>query len=355
MNGSNSFRPQKFADIVGNEVNNKLLLSVAKSEYAPSTFIFAGSYGCGKTTSARLFGKSVNCENLTDDVCGKCSSCLMSTDNNPLYMELDSSMIGNVDAIDDLYEDLTFVPKGKKKVIVFDEFHLTSRQAQSKMLKLFEDAPKNVYYVLCTTDKNAIIAPIISRSLTLTFNTKSKEEVLANLKKIATERNINLSDEVANLIYLRSKGHMRDAHKLLEKYVLIGEKDFINLEESGYVYLVKFFAQVLWLIKNSRASSEDIKKRKDAMVMLVDKLMRIPVALLKDDYQRLFLDLARKIFDPTYETEKIVEALLEKYDPRSIMSLYKVALDDFTMSSFESDIRFQTALYSIYHRLAMGI
>ena len=137
--------------------------------------------------------------------------------------------------------------------------------------------------------------------------------------------------------------------------MLIGENDFLNLEESGYVYLAKYFAQVLWLIKNIRASSEDIKKHKEVMMELVDRIMRIPIALLKDDYQNLFLDLAKKCFNSEYRVEPIIEAIVKQFDVRSIMNLYKVALDDFSMSSFDSDIRFQTALFSIYQRLLMGI
>jgi hypothetical protein len=196
---------------------------------------------------------------------------------------------------------------------------------------------------------------IISRSLTLNFNTKSKEEVVDNLNKIASKQNINLTESVANLIAVRSKGHMRDAHKLFEKYLIIGEKDFLDLEESGYVYLAKYFAQVLWLVRNARASSEDIKKHKDIMIELVDRIMRIPIALIKDDYQNLFLDLAKKCFNPDYITEPIIDAMIRQFDVRSIMNLYKVAMDDFTINSFDSDIRFQTALFSIYQRLLMGI
>lgn len=355
MSVNDSFRPKKFSEIVGNEVNNRLLLSIAKSDNAPSTLILSGAYGCGKTTSARLFGKAVNCENLIEDICGKCSSCTAQLEDSINYSEYDASIIGKVEEIDNLYEDLTFVPKGKKRVIVFDEFHLTSRQAQSKMLKLFEDAPPNIFYLLCTTDKNAILPAIISRSLTLEFSTKSKEEVINNLRKISKERDIYLSDAVANLIAIRSKGHMRDAHKLLEKYLLIGEKDFLNLEESGYNYLAKYFAQVLWLVKNNRASSDEIKKHKSAMMEIVDNLMRIPIALLKDDYQNLFLDIAKRSFSNDCKVEPIVDALIKAYDVRSLMSLYKVALDDFTMNSFDSDIRFQTALLSIYQRLLIGV
>ena len=351
---SNDYRPTKFKNIVGNEINNKLLLSIAK-DGGPSTIIMAGSYGCGKTTSARIFAKAVNCENLSDDICGECQSCKLSFDNNPCYSEYDSSLVNRVDNIRDLYDDLMWVPRGKKRVITFDEFHLTTRAAQSAMLKLFEDAPPNIYYLLCTTDKSAILPTIISRSLTLEFTTKSKDEVINNLKEIALKQNINISDNALNLIALRSKGHMRDAHKLFEKYLLIGEKDFLNLEESGYIYLAKYFAQVLWLVKNNRASAEDIKKHKDIMIEIADRLMRIPIALLKDDYQNLFLDLIKKCFNQNHRVEPIIDAIIKAYDVRSIMNLYKVAVDDFTMSSFDSDIRFQTALFSIYQRLLMGI
>lgn len=350
-----NYRPQKFSDIVGNEVNNRLLLAIAKNG-GPSTILMSGSYGCGKTTSARCFARAINCSNLRDDLCGECESCRLDVNNNnPLYMELDSSIVGNVDSIRDLHEDLTFVPRGKKRVIVLDECHLISRVGQSALLKVFEDAPPNIYYLLCTTDKDAILPTIISRSLTLNFSVKSKEEVISNLKKIASEQDVQLSDQVANLIALRSKGHMRDAHKLFEKYLIIGEKDFLNLEESGYVYLAKYFAQVLWLTKNIRASVSDIKKHKDVMMELVDRVMRVPIALIKDDYQSLFLDLAKKCFNPDYVVEPIIDAIIRQFDARSIMNLYKVAMDDFTINSFDSDIRFQTALFSIYQRLLMGI
>lgn len=352
---SNNFRPTKFSDVVGNEVNNKLLVSIAKSNSAPSTYIFCGGYGCGKTTCSRILAKAVNCSSLTDDICGQCDSCKRSFDNDPCYSEFDSSLFGRVDNIRELYEELTFVPKGKKRVVCIDEAHLVTKQAQAALLKVFEDAPSNIYYVLCTTNKDALLSTIISRSLVLNFNTKSKEEVIANLNKIASENNIQLSNAAANLIALRSKGHMRDAHKLLEKYMLIGESDFLNLEESGYTYLAKYFAQVLWLIKNQRAAVDDIQKHKKTMFEIVERLMRIPVALLKDDYQRLFLDLAKKSLDNEYTCEPIIEKFVAAYTNRQIMDLYKVALDDFMMSSFDSDIRFQTALLSIYQRLLVGV
>lgn len=348
------YRPQKFSDIVDNEINNKLLLNIAK-EGSPSTLVLSGAFGCGKTTSARVFARAVNCENLTNDICGVCESCKCNINSSPYYTELDSSITNRVENIRDLYEDLTWIPKNKKRVIVFDEFHLTSRAAQSALLKMFEDAPENIYYVLCTTDKNAILPAIISRSLTLEFNVKSKETVVDNIFKIAKEQNIVVSEQVARLIALRSKGHMRDAHKLFEKYLIIGERDFLNLEESAYTYLAKYFAHVLWLIKNQRATREELQKHKSSMMELVKQIMNVPIKSVKDDYQTLFLDLAKKCFNPDYNVEQIVEYIVKQFDTRSIMNLYKVALDEFSMNSFEDDIRFQTALFSIYQRLLMGI
>ena len=354
MSETKSFRPQNFSSIVGCEANNKLLLSVAKND-GPSTYIFAGAYGCGKTTSARVFSKAVNCEHLSDDICGKCPSCTADIDNNPCYSEFDSSLVNRVENIRDLYEELMYVPAGRKRVITFDEFHLTTRAAQSALLKLFEDAPKNIYYVLCTTEKSAILPAIISRSLTLEFKTQPKDVIVNDILKIAKDRGISISSNAANLIALRSKGHLRDAHKLFEKYMLLGEEDFLNTEESCYTYIAKYFANVLWLVKNPKASLDDIKKHKSVMIELANKIINVPIALVMDDYQNFFFDLAKKSFDSNVNVEPIVEAISKAYDTRSIMNLYKVALDDFTMSSFDNDIRFQTALLSIYQRLLMGI
>lgn len=91
------------------------------------------------------------------------------------------------------------------------------------------------------------------------------------------------------------------------------------------------------------------------MIELANKIINSPIALVKDDYQNFFFDLTKKTFDENYVTEPIIDAIVKQFDTRSIMNLYKIALDDFTMNSFESDIRFQTALYSIYQRLLLGI
>lgn len=347
-------RPKKFSEIVNNEVNNKLLLTIAKNG-GPSTILMNGAYGTGKTTSARLFAKAVNCQHLSNDICGKCDSCKLSFDNNPCYSEFDSSMVGRVENIRDMYEELTYTVKGKKRVICIDEAHLVTRAAQSALLKVFEDAPANIYYILCTTDKDSLLQTILSRSLILNFSTKSKEEVIGNINKIASNMNITLPESVSNLIALRSKGHMRDAHKLFEKYLLIGDKDFLELEESGYNYLGKYFGNLLWLISNRGASLEESKKHKEIMLDVVDHIMKIPIALLKDDYQRLFLDFMYCTFNDDYQCEPFVRAIVNKYKSKMILQLYKIAMDDFTVNSFDSDIRFKSALLSIYQRLLMGV
>ena len=88
---------------------------------------------------------------------------------------------------------------------------------------------------------------------------------------------------------------------------------------------------------------------------IADRLMRIPIALLKDDYQKLFFDIIKKSFNDAYKTEPIIDAIVKSYDTRIIMNLYKVATDDFMLNSFDSDIRFQTALFSVYQRLVYGL
>ena len=109
------------------------------------------------------------------------------------------------------------------------------------------------------------------------------------------------------------------------------------------------------LVKNPKAKAEEAKKHRSIMIEIVDRLSRIPVALLKDDYQKLFFDLAKKSFDTEYKTESIIDKLIQAYDVRSIITLCKYALDDFMMSSFENDIRFQTALLSIYQRISLNV
>lgn len=354
INMSDKFRPNKFNDVVGNELNIRLLLAIAKSD-GPSTIIMCGPYGSGKLTLSRLFSKAVNCNTLLNDICNECETCQLDYINNSYYSEYEAYSFSSVENVREMRNDLTSTKDDKKKVIVFKDFDSIQKSIQVALLRIFEIASKNIYYILCANDKSAILSSIVSRSLVLHFTNQSKVNIINNIKYLAQQNNINISDKAINVIAVRSNGCLFDAHKLLEKYYLIGEDAFLKFEESGYIHFAKYFANVLWLIKNKKASSDEAQKHKFIMNEIVEKLMQIPTSILKDDYQSLFLDIIKKIFNDEFQVEPIVSAIIKAYDTKSIMNLYKVATDDFMMSSFDDDIRFQTALYSIYQRLLMGI
>lgn len=344
-------RPKFFRDVVGGGINNDILMSIAKSG-GPSTIIIAGDYGCGKSTSSRLFARAVNCKNLTNDLCGCCEACTCKLDTSAFYQELDSSIFGNVDTIRDMRSQLQTVPKGMTRVINIDEFHLCSRQCMSSLLKVFEDAPSNIYYILTTTDIDAIIPTIISRSMVLKVNTKSKFEVMGNIRKLAKELNINISDSAVETIANNSHGHMRNAHMALEKYTLVGEEKFLESESTAYPYIAKYFYNLL-ACKMLTPKHEKFSHTRENVFKSLSQIMTYPVALLKDEYQRFFLDLVKGSVDDTYKVDPETARIIGKFKTKDLIDLFKIGTGDWVIKSFDNDVRLQTALLALFQKVVM--
>lgn len=333
MNKINNFC-KTLNDFVGNDKNKLLLQSIAKDKYSPNIFLFLGQYGCGKRTLARLFALECNKNTQADNLA--IFSMYDYTDFNDSH----------------LYETIANIDDSINHFIIINDFNLLNRINQLNLLNHINSiANINQKYIFCARDCKNIVQDIIVQSIRIDIENVSKDNIIKWLNNIDS----SLSNNVRDLIAIRSNGCLLKTIKLIERYNYLGEDEFLQSEESCYVYLAKYFYHVLWLLKNNRAKSEDINKHKSIMMSLIERIMKIPITSVKIDYQNLFLDLARKTFDFEYHSEQIVESLIKAYDVRTIMNLYKIALDDFMMNSFDSDIRFQTALLSIYQRLKMGI
>lgn len=320
-------------DFVGNNKNKLLLHNIAKDRYSPNMFLFLGQYGIGKRTLAKLFALECNSNHC----------------NNDLFLLYDYTDFND----NHLYDSIANVDNSNiTRFIIINDFNLLDRVSQINLLNHINNiACNNQKYVFCACDCKNIIQDVIVQSLRIDVETLTKDDIIVWLNNIDN----SLSDNIKNTISARSNGCLLKAIKLYERYKYFGEEEFLKYEESSYTYLAKFFYHVLWLLKNNRAKAEDINKHKSTMIALVDRIMKIPIAAVKVDYQNLFLDIAKQLFDSECKSEQIIESLIKAYDTRTIMNLYKYALDEFVMNSFDSDINFQTALLSIYQRLKIGI
>jgi DNA polymerase III subunit gamma/tau len=207
-------RPQKFEEVVGQEITVKILLESLNAGKVGSVYFFSGPAGIGKTTIARLVAKALNCEHLEGElICDKCNVCVtIKEDRSELVLEIDGATnrgIGEVNAIQDITRRVP--PMGKHKVIIIDEVHGLTPQAFEALLKTLEEPPPFIHFILCTTLPFKVPDTVRSRGLQFHFRSVKEEEI----NRIITPW--KLSDNVKDLLRRKSKGNVRDLYFMLEQ------------------------------------------------------------------------------------------------------------------------------------------
>ena len=222
------------------------------------------------TTASRIVGRELN--NIKDD-----NYDLL---NSPFYYEFDSTVVGNVEEIKKLRDIFTVSFGDYWRIVVLDETHTVSSQAQAAMLKMFEETKGKTIYILATTDPQKLLPTIRSRALEINFNDVPVEAIVDNLTKVSEERNLNLSEEIKLLIADRSGGHMRNAHMLLDKYILLGEEDFKDSIKSSVTLFCDYLIATY-------------KNDKDAVLSNINDLLSIPKDNLQSDWSIVMTESLR--------------------------------------------------------------
>ena len=222
------------------------------------------------TTASRIVGRELN--NIKDD-----NYDLL---NSPFYYEFDSTVVGNVEEIKKLRDIFTVSFGDYWRIVVLDECHTVSSVAQAAMLKMFEETKGKTIYILATTDPQKLLPTIRSRALEINFNDVPVEAIVDNLTKVSEERNLNLSEEIKLLIADRSGGHMRNAHMLLDKYILLGEEDFKDSIKSSVTLFCDYLIATY-------------KNDKDAVLSNINDLLSIPKDNLQSDWSIVMTESLR--------------------------------------------------------------
>ncbi len=220
------YRPQTFVELVGQEAIATTLTNALISAKIAPAYLFTGPRGTGKTSSARIFAKSLNCLNSpipTPHPCGVCDVCTGITKGSTLdVIEIDAASNTGVDNIRDLIEKAQFAPvQCRYKVYSIDECHMLSNAAFNSLLKTLEEPPKRVVFILATTDPQRVLPTIISRCQRFDFRRIPLEAMVQHLHKIATIEKINIHPEALTLVAQISQGGLRDAESLLDQLALL--------------------------------------------------------------------------------------------------------------------------------------
>ncbi len=222
------YRPQRFDDVVGQEVVTRTLRNAIASERIAHAFVFAGSRGCGKTTTARILARALNCEKgPTPDPCGVCDACVEIAQGRDLdVLEIDAASHTGVDNIREVViAGLVFPPaRDRYKVFIIDEVHQLSSASFNALLKSIEEPPSHAVFMMATTELHKIPDTILSRSQVFEFRTISPNDITTQLKRIAQIEQIEASDLALALIARAAEGSMRDAQSALDQVIAFAGK-----------------------------------------------------------------------------------------------------------------------------------
>lgn len=227
------YRPQSFKDVIGQDFTVKALSNAIKLNKIANAYLFCGPRGTGKTSSARIFAKSLNCINgPTVEPCQKCQSCQDVTNASGLdVIEIDAATNRGIDDAKELINKVQYAPmNGKYKIFIIDEVHMLSKEAFNALLKTFEEPPKNVIFILATTEPHKVIETIVSRCQRFDFRRITIDDIVKRLREISDIEKINITDDALYSIAKNVSGGMRDSLALLDQASILGLEKQITKE-----------------------------------------------------------------------------------------------------------------------------
>ena len=304
------YRPHDFDSLVGQEYTKKLLKnSVINNKFAHA-YIFTGPRGTGKTSSAKIFAKAINCLHSVDgNPCNKCQNCV-NFESSPDIIELDAASNNGVDDIREIINNVRLAPSSMKiKVYIIDEFHMLSTSAFNALLLTLEEPPKDVVFILATTDIQSVPITVLSRCQRFDFKPISMQDIENRLKYVCTEEKLKVTDDAIKEIAMMSNGGLRDALSILDQVAGNGEEidvqdviaNFGGISNKKINQLLNYYennniSELIDYINEIKNDGIDIKVLIDKIITRIKSIL-IDIKLDKYNGKLYFDNLYNLVFE----------------------------------------------------------
>lgn len=238
------YRPKTFDQVLGQDRVTNVLKNQVKTGKISHAYIFSGERGTGKTSCAKIFAKAINCLNPKDgSPCLKCENCLAIEEESTIdVVEMDAASNRRIDDIRNLKDNVIYPPnKLKYKVYIIDEAHMITREAFNALLKIMEEPPSHLVFILATTEIEKVPRTILSRVQKFEFNKINDSNIKNQINQILDDRDISIDNEAIDLIIKKANGAMRDALSILDQVVSYGEKSYDLSKVESLLGVVDFY------------------------------------------------------------------------------------------------------------------
>ncbi|MDV3167047.1 MAG: DNA polymerase III subunit gamma/tau [Vigna little leaf phytoplasma] len=283
------YRPQNFCQFKGQHIIIQTLKNAIKYNKIHHCYLFSGNRGVGKTSLAKIWSKNINCLNWKlQDCCNECDSCLRINQKNNLdIIEIDGASYNGVDEIRELKDTVQYKSHFLKyKIYIIDEIHVLSINAFNALLKIIEEPPVNVIFILITSELNKIPKTIFSRAQHFHLTDIEKKNIYATLKLITEEENILINDKALEMISFYAKGSLRDALNILDQ-ISSYKNDFINVNDIEETLGIVSHCQIKKIAENL------LHKKTTELIIFLDKILQphIEIMIFLNDVIDFFLEL----------------------------------------------------------------
>ena len=343
------YRPKNFSDVIGQEHIVRTLKNQIENNNVGHAYLFCGTRGTGKTSTAKIFSRAVNCTNLhNDEPCNECENCREILEDKTMdVVEIDAASNNSVDDIRELRENVKYSPaKAKSKVYIIDEVHMLSQGAFNALLKTLEEPPSYVIFILATTEPHKIPATILSRCQRFDFKRVTVKDISSRMRYICEKEGIEADEKALNLIARNSQGALRDALSILDQCISFeGNKISYNdvIELLGSVNIEQLFDLAESIIKEDTRKSLQIlndfiiwgKDVRNLVNDLIDHFRNLMVCKISNDLDEIIslpeetIDLLKQQAE-TIDTNnliRILNILSEAQDGMKISSNPRVLME----------------------------